>query len=86
VYFPYFVVYMVLGLAIGLGVFLWALGSGQFRDQQRARFLPLQGGADPPAAPAARLGRLESYTLFLLAALGLLASGAVLIFALLRAG
>jgi len=81
-YFPYFMVYMIVGLVVGLGVFFWALGNGQFRDQERARFLPLQGEGDTPPGPFSPLGRLESYTLFALAALGLLASGAVLAFAL----
>ena len=47
-YFPYFIAYMTIGFAISLAVFFWALNRGQFRDQQRARFLPLDG------APAAK--------------------------------
>jgi cbb3-type cytochrome oxidase maturation protein len=40
-YTPYFITYIVVGLALGLGAFAWALKSGQFKDQERARFLPL---------------------------------------------
>lgn len=83
-YFPYFIAYMLIGLLIALPVFFWALHSGQFRDQQRARFLPLHEAADPQPTPTARLGRLESYALFALAAAGLLASVAVLLFALMH--
>ena len=85
-YFPYFITYIVVGFAISLLVFFWALHNGQFRDQQRARFLPLEKGGDRrPATQATRAGRYEVYILFLLAAAGLAASGAVLLFALLNA-
>jgi cbb3-type cytochrome oxidase maturation protein len=33
---------MVAGLVISLVVFFWALKNGQFKDQKRARFLPLE--------------------------------------------
>ncbi|MBW2435232.1 MAG: cbb3-type cytochrome oxidase assembly protein CcoS, partial [Deltaproteobacteria bacterium] len=32
---------MAAGFIISLVVFFWALNNGQFKDQQRARFLPL---------------------------------------------
>jgi cbb3-type cytochrome oxidase maturation protein len=86
-YFPYFIAYMLIGLVIALPVFFWALASGQFHDQQRARFLPLHGSTEPaPPAPPARFGRLEAYLLFALAAIGLTASAAVLVFALIQGG
>ncbi len=34
--------YSVLGIFIFIGLFLWAVRTGQFRDQERARHLPLQ--------------------------------------------
>lgn len=88
-YFPYFATYMTAGLVVALVVFFWALRSGQFGDQQRARFLPL---ADPSPEPAGgpprrtRMARLETVALFCLAGAGLAASAAVLIFALVNAG
>ena len=83
-YYPYFITYMVAGFVISLLVFIWALRHGQFRDQDRARFLPLQG--EPEAKPVKRSGmrRIEIYALGFLACAGLLATGAVLVFALLR--
>jgi len=83
VYYPYFITYIVIGFAISLLVFIWALQNGQFGDQQRARFLPLENETDPPVAKASRIKRYEIYALFLLAATGLAASGAVLVFAIL---
>jgi cbb3-type cytochrome oxidase maturation protein len=85
-YFPYFITYIAVGLAIALVVFFWALRNGQFRDQERARYLPLQGDAEPAPAPVSRFSRIEVYGLFLLAAVGLAASAAVLIFAIIHGG
>ena len=81
-YFPYFITYMATGFAISLAVFIWALDRGQFRDQRRARFLPLEG--NPAAAPAklSRKGLFEAGGLFALACCGLAASASVIVFAL----
>jgi cbb3-type cytochrome oxidase maturation protein len=84
-YYPYFITYIVVGLVISLVVFFWALTRGQFQDQQRARFLPLQGEDLPPVRQS-RLGRFEIYALLLLAILGLAASAARLLFALYAGG
>ncbi len=81
-YFPYFVAYITIGLAISLLMFFWALRNGQFQDQQRARFLPLRGDEQAPPVKATRAHRLEVYGLFFLALAGLSASGAILLYAL----
>lgn len=81
-YYPYFLTYMALGLGITLVVFSWALSRGQFKEQQRARYLPLHQAPDPPPVNPSRFIRLEVFVLFVLAALGLSASAAVIIFAL----
>ncbi|MFH1487841.1 MAG: hypothetical protein ABII06_02970 [Pseudomonadota bacterium] len=79
---------MLIGFVISLLVFLWALKHGQFREQDRARFIPLQGEpeGEPQAAPVRGSGvsRMEITILLFLACAGLLATGAVLAFALLR--
>jgi nitrogen fixation-related uncharacterized protein len=84
-YYPYFIVYMTAGFAISIAVFLWALNSGQFKEQQRARFIPLEN--DPPARPAkaSRFARVETVALFTLVCIGLACSAAVIAFALLKA-
>ena len=81
-YFPYFITYMVLGFAISLVVFFWALKNGQFKDQQRARFLPLENESTSLGSRVTRFNRYEAYALMILAVAGLAASAAVLIFAL----
>lgn len=84
-YVPYFIVYMVAGFVVSLAVLLWALRHNQFRDQERARYLPLVSGGEGPAVPASTFNRLEGYALLALAGLGLLAMAATLVFSLIAA-
>lgn len=81
-YFPYFIAYIAIGLTISLIVFFWALKNNQFRDQQRARFLPLRDEPDQGPVPTSRFGRWEIYGLFILAVAGLSTTAAVLSYAL----
>ena len=83
-YFPYFASYILIGFVLSLLVFLWALKNGQFRDQQRARFLPLEDEPDRTPAPTSRIGRLETWALAFLAVAGLLATAAILVYALIN--
>lgn len=85
-YFPFFVAYMSVGFAASLAVFFWALNRGQFRDQQRARFLALEAGTATAPAKLNRRGLLETWGLFALAGCGLAGCAAVIIFALTHAG
>lgn len=83
-YFPYFITYICVGVAITLIVLFWAVRNGQFQDQQRARFLPLEGDSTSENTAMSRWKRVEIYGLFFLAGAGLLSSAAVLVFALLK--
>ena len=85
-YYPYFIAYLLVGFVIGLLVFFWALNKGQFSDQGRARFLALDQGDEARTAHISRTGRYEAYALVLLVSLGLLATGAVLVFAVFSGG
>jgi cbb3-type cytochrome oxidase maturation protein len=84
-YFPYFITYMAIGFAISLVAFFWALKNGQFKDQKRARFLPLEDELEPSVAKVSTFKRYEVYALLFLAIAGLAASGAVLVFSILNA-
>lgn len=81
-YFPYFMTYMIIGFAVSLVVFFWALRNGQFKDQQRARFLPLEDELETHTVKVSKTNRYEGYALLGLACAGLMASAAVLIFTL----
>lgn len=84
-YFPYFITYIVLGLIFSVVLFVWALKNGQFKDQQRARFLPLEDDLKSSATRPSRISRLEIYGLFILVSAGLGASAAILIFSIIFA-
>ena len=84
-YYPYFIAYMAAGFVISLVVFFWALNNGQFRDQQRARFIPLATDLNSRPVRASRFFRIEFYALFALLCLVLASSMAVVIFALHKA-
>lgn len=81
-YFPYFIAYISIGLIVSLVVFFWAVKSGQFKDQQRARYLPLRDEPDTGPAKVSRFSRWEIYGLFVLALAGLSMSASVLLYAL----
>jgi len=79
-YFPYFLTYIGIGFAISLVVFLWALKKGQFKDQDRARFLPVEDEPEPAKVTVTKFNRIEGYALIFLAIAGLAATVAVLVF------
>ena len=83
-YYPYFVAYMAAGFLISIVVFLWALNKGQFNEQQRARFIPLESDLNTEPVKASRFARIETIALFSLVCICLLCSVAVIVFALLK--
>lgn len=84
-YFPYYIAYMTLGFIVTLVVFFWALQRGQFKDQERARFIPLEADNGRKHVKASRLARIETIALFALVGIALTTSAAVITFALLKA-
>ena len=81
-YYPYFIAYIGIGLTISLVVFFWAFRTGQFGDQQRARYLPLKDDSDAPPVKTTRFNRIEIYGLFILATVGIGLTATVLAYAL----
>jgi len=84
-YFPYYIAYMLAGFVISILVFFWALNCGQFKDQQRARFIPLENDPNPGTVKASRFARIQTIALFSLVGLCLSCSVAVITFALFKA-
>lgn len=62
-----------ISLWVSLLAFVWAVRSGQFSDQGRARFLPLAEGYSAAPSPHGRKHALEGYALLVIAALGTVA-------------
>lgn len=85
-YYPFFLAYMIAGFVISLAVFFWALKRGQFSDQQRARFLPLEDQPVKGPVKLTRTGRLQTILLFVMAGTGLIATGVAIVVSLLTAG
>ena len=83
-YYPYFIAYMAAGFIISLVVFFWALNSGQFKDQQRARFLPLHNDLQTQTTKIPRFARIQTYALLSLVGLCMASAAAVVIFSLIK--
>jgi nitrogen fixation-related uncharacterized protein len=77
---------MVIGFGLSVLVFIWALRNGQFKDQKRARFLPLEPEHQVQRARPPKHSRVEMYVVFGLICSGLLVSGAFVIVVLMRSG
>jgi cbb3-type cytochrome oxidase maturation protein len=45
-YFPTWIILVVISLWISLAAFIWGVLSGQFADQDRARYLPFMAERD----------------------------------------
>jgi hypothetical protein len=61
------------------------LNHGQFKDQNRARFIALEAEGKTKPEKASRFARMETIALFALVGMGLAASAAVVAFALFKA-
>ena len=61
IYYLSWLMLMLVGLLVSVLLFLWALQSGQFSEQSRARYLPLVGEAQ--AAHSVRKADKERYAL-----------------------
>ena len=80
VYF-FFILFMVSGFIFGIIVFVWALKNGQFKDQQRARYLALDDDEDLPERQVSGSGRFQAVAVLGLLIFGLMAITAVMVYA-----
>jgi cbb3-type cytochrome oxidase maturation protein len=80
-YYFVFIIFIFSGLFFGIVVFLWALKSGQFKEQQRARYLPLEDEQEAPLIEVSRSSKLQSYVLFGILILGLVVVASVVVYA-----
>lgn len=85
-YFPFFITYMIAGFFVSLIAFAWGVKSGQFKDQKRARYLPLMDEKGVEETAVSKIHRIEAYALVLLVIAGLATSAAVLVFSLITRG
>ena len=85
-YFPYFITYIIVGFIMTVLVFGWALKNNQFKNQDRARFLPLESEPVAPLTAATGFKRFEAYILLLFGLAGLLVSFSAVVYILLTGG
>lgn len=64
------IILVIISLAVSLLAFVWALESGQFNEQERARFLPLVD-LPAPAHPGKRPRQQGIYALLVVIVLGI---------------
>jgi cbb3-type cytochrome oxidase maturation protein len=84
-YFPTWISLVMVSLGLSLAAFAWGLGSGQFSDQGRARYLPLQDEHHtPPVRTSWKIGA-EIYVLFFVVAMGLVGMVAAVVLSFCRA-
>ncbi len=78
VYYLGWILLIVLGVGLGIWAFMWAIRSGQFAEQERARFLPLRDECLGPEASSAPGSRVAVCFLCLAGGLVLLSMAAAL--------
>jgi len=76
-----FILFIFSGLFFGIIVFLWALKSGQFKEQDRARYLAIEDEQETAEVVISRSTQLQSYVLIALIVAGILISASVVIYA-----
>ncbi len=69
-YYASWLFLVVISVGVSLVAFIWGLRSGQFSDQERARYLPLGNDVLSPAVAAApaRKRRIQTVVLLFLTA------------------
>jgi cbb3-type cytochrome oxidase maturation protein len=84
-YYLFWAILILASLWASLGGFLWAHRHGQFKDQERARFMALRDEADAPASVKAEDARHEAIVMIGILAVGISGILVVLVMVLLRA-
>jgi cbb3-type cytochrome oxidase maturation protein len=79
-YFMGWTILLAISLGTGLAMFVWAMRSGQFAEQDRARYLPLADGEGTPPWRSSNGRPPELYAMAVVLVLGLMAMiGAILL-------
>jgi cbb3-type cytochrome oxidase maturation protein len=81
-YLPLWIILVAFSLWFTLMAFFWGIQSGQFFDQERARFLPLRDAQPQPAVKNPAKMTVEVYVLMSIGFMILLSLAAALFFSL----
>ncbi len=72
-YFIGWMILVMISLWVSVAAFIWALRTGQFSEQGRARYLPLSGELLSPSAKNPSRFTVEVYALLVIGGIGFLA-------------
>lgn len=82
-FIPMWLIFLLTGLIMAVFAVVWGIGTNQFEDQDRARFIPLAGmTSDEVAVKRTKKFRAEYAGLYAMLTVGILALGAGLVLAL----
>jgi cbb3-type cytochrome oxidase maturation protein len=81
IYYAGWLFLVVISLSVSLAAFIWGLRSGQFSDQDRARYLPLSRDllTEPITAAPRRKQKVHSAALLIVILIGLSAFATALV-------
>ncbi len=71
-YYVYLIALIVISLWVTIASFIWALRSGQFSEQNRARYLPLRDDRSAPVSESGKGFMLLKYVLPAILILGVI--------------
>ena len=74
------------GILASIGAFIWAIRTGQFSDQGRARYLPLRNEEPLSKSADSMKNPIEVYVLFSAFGIGLLALVSTIVLTFFRVG
>lgn len=83
-YFSGWIILIAFSLWISLMAFFWGLQSGQFSDQDRARYLPLRDTLPPPLVKDPARRPMEVYVLLFIGMMVLLGLAASIVLSYFR--
>ncbi|NIQ38979.1 MAG: cbb3-type cytochrome oxidase assembly protein CcoS [Proteobacteria bacterium] len=75
-----------VGILLSIAVFLWALKSGQFSDQKRARYLPLRDQFPLPRSENPSRTTSEMYALVFIILIGFAAMATTVVLTVVNSG
>jgi len=83
-YFSGWMFLIVISIGASLAAFIWGLRSGQFANQDRARYLPLADGLPPPPVRSSSGPGAEAYGMIVVLIIGVVVLMAPIVMILYR--
>ena len=85
-FYVYWILLIIVGLGASIATFVWAIRNGQFSDQERARYLPLNDLVSLDSLETTPRRPAEVYALGLILSLGLVAMVSAVVLTIIALG